>query len=176
MSETPGEYKSPYMAVPCPSCGAKVGRWCKRPSGHSGPAVAFHAARRQAAKEAEAAGGVRLETPAARGTVRWALDASRRVGNMWPSDTPTLCLTRMDDFYNAFDADAAALAEALDVAMTRIYYDGRGLAMTDVLAGIYDLILNWPTPEERAAASGADTSDGEGGTEEGRDTEAEERE
>ena len=48
------EYKSPIMAVPCPSCGAKVGRWCKRPSGHSGPMVAFHAARRQAAEEAEA--------------------------------------------------------------------------------------------------------------------------
>jgi hypothetical protein len=47
----------------------------------------------------------------------------------------------------------------------------------DVLADIYGLILNWPTPEERAAAaSGADTLDGEGGTEEGRDTEAEERE
>lgn len=132
MSNTSGEYKSPYMAVPCPSCGAKVGCWCKRPSGHSGPMVAFHAARRKAAKEAEAAGGVKLETPAARGTVRWALDASRRVGNMWPGDVATLCLARMDDFYNAFDQDAVVLAEALDVAMTRIYYDGRGLAMTDV--------------------------------------------
>jgi len=29
----------------CPTCGAKVGSWCKRPSGHSGPFVQFHAAR-----------------------------------------------------------------------------------------------------------------------------------
>jgi len=40
------KFKSPYMAVGCPTCGATVGHWCKRPSGHSGPMVAFHAARR----------------------------------------------------------------------------------------------------------------------------------
>ena len=130
------EYKSPYMAVPCPSCGAKVGRWCKRPSGHSGPAVAFHAARRQAAKEAEAAGGVKLETPALVGTVRWALGAARRVGNMWPSDTPTLCFVCMGDFYNAFDQDAVAAAGALDVVLTSIQYDGQAVAMTGVPADV----------------------------------------
>lgn len=50
------ELRDPVMAVPCPTCGAKAGRWCKRPSGHSGPFVAFHAARRKLAAEfAEAA-------------------------------------------------------------------------------------------------------------------------
>ncbi|HRQ14894.1 MAG TPA: hypothetical protein PK205_16445 [Promineifilum sp.] len=48
------EMKSPCMAVECPTCGAKAGGWCKRPSGHSGPMVAFHAARRKAAEAAEA--------------------------------------------------------------------------------------------------------------------------
>lgn len=43
------KFKSPYIAVGCPTCGATVGHWCKRPSGHSGPMVAFHAARRKAA-------------------------------------------------------------------------------------------------------------------------------
>ena len=38
-------------SVSCPTCGAKEGRRCKRPSGHSGPFVAFHAARRKAAEE-----------------------------------------------------------------------------------------------------------------------------
>lgn len=47
------QFKHPYMAVACPSCGAKVGGWCKRPSGHSGPMVAFHAARRKVAEELE---------------------------------------------------------------------------------------------------------------------------
>ncbi len=50
------ELRDPVMAVACPTCGAKAGRWCKRPSGHSGPFVAFHAARRNlAAAFAEAA-------------------------------------------------------------------------------------------------------------------------
>lgn len=31
--------------VPCPYCGAKATGWCKRPSGHSGPFVRFHADR-----------------------------------------------------------------------------------------------------------------------------------
>ena len=44
--------KHPVMAVKCPACGAEVGKWCRRPSGHSGPMVAFHAARRKAAQEA----------------------------------------------------------------------------------------------------------------------------
>lgn len=121
-------------SVACPGCGAKIGNWCKRPSGHSGPFVAFHAARRQAAEEAEAAGGVRLGTPARPGTVRWALGASRRAGNMWPSDTSSLCFVRMDDFYNAFDGDAITAAGALDVVLTRIQYDGQDVAMTGVPA------------------------------------------
>lgn len=119
-------------SVPCPSCAAKIGCWCKRPSGHSGPMVAFHAARRKAAEEAEAAGGVRLGTPARPGTMRWALGASRRVGNMWPSDTPTLCLVRMDDFYNAFDQDAIELAGLLEVALGRIQSDGQDVAIAGV--------------------------------------------
>ena len=45
------ELRDPVMAVACPTCGAKAGRWCKRPSGHSGPFVAFHAARRYLATE-----------------------------------------------------------------------------------------------------------------------------
>ena len=44
------EMKHPTMVVDCPMCGATVGHWCKRPSGHSGPMVAFHAARRKAAE------------------------------------------------------------------------------------------------------------------------------
>ena len=46
--QEPATFKHPAMAVACPSCGATVGHWCKRPSGHSGPMVAFHAARRKA--------------------------------------------------------------------------------------------------------------------------------
>lgn len=42
--------------VDCPTCGAKAGGWCKRPSGHSGPMVAFHAARRKAAEAADNTG------------------------------------------------------------------------------------------------------------------------
>jgi len=30
---------------PCPTCSARPGCWCKRPSGHSGPFVASHATR-----------------------------------------------------------------------------------------------------------------------------------
>ena len=32
--------------VPCPSCGANAGAYCRRPSGHSGPLIQPHAARR----------------------------------------------------------------------------------------------------------------------------------
>lgn len=41
-----------YREVPCPhnGCGAKAGSYCKRPSGHSGPLVAPHKARREAAQ------------------------------------------------------------------------------------------------------------------------------
>jgi hypothetical protein len=37
--------QDPPFSVPCRACGAKVGQYCKRPSGHSGPMVAFHAVR-----------------------------------------------------------------------------------------------------------------------------------
>ena len=37
--------------VPCPYCGAKKTGWCKRPSGHSGPFVSFHADRVRDAEE-----------------------------------------------------------------------------------------------------------------------------
>jgi len=38
--------------VACSDCGANPGNaWCRRPSGHSGPMVAFHRARIDAAHE-----------------------------------------------------------------------------------------------------------------------------
>ena len=37
--------QDPPFSVPCRQCGAKVGQYCKRPSGHSGPFVPFHAVR-----------------------------------------------------------------------------------------------------------------------------------
>ena len=55
------------MAVACPTCGAKAGRWCKRPSGHSGPFVAFHAARRKLAAAFAQAAVVPEDTPVAGG-------------------------------------------------------------------------------------------------------------
>jgi hypothetical protein len=39
-----------YREVPCPRCGAKAGSYCIRPSGHSGPIVAAHKDRREAAQ------------------------------------------------------------------------------------------------------------------------------
>jgi ribosomal protein S27AE len=39
-----------YRQVPCPRCGAKVGGYCIRPSGHSGPIVAAHKDRINAAQ------------------------------------------------------------------------------------------------------------------------------
>lgn len=43
-------------ACPETSCGVKAGaKWCRRPSGHSGPMVAFHRARIDAAAKARAA-------------------------------------------------------------------------------------------------------------------------
>ena len=46
--------RDPCFEVPCPSCGARVGAYCKRPSGHAGPLVPFHAARDLAAAVAGA--------------------------------------------------------------------------------------------------------------------------
>lgn len=37
-------FKSPSLAVACPTCAARVGAWCKRPSGHK--AIDLHADRR----------------------------------------------------------------------------------------------------------------------------------
>lgn len=33
--------------VPCPQCAAPAGSYCRRPSGHTGPFVEYHRARRQ---------------------------------------------------------------------------------------------------------------------------------
>lgn len=46
--------RDPVFEVKCPTCKAKVGAFCKRPSGHSGPLVNFHAARDLAASDAGA--------------------------------------------------------------------------------------------------------------------------
>jgi hypothetical protein len=37
--------QDPPFSVKCPECHASPGTYCKRPSGHSGPFVAFHAER-----------------------------------------------------------------------------------------------------------------------------------
>lgn len=37
-------------AIECPTCHSTA-KWCKRPSGHSGPAVGFHAGRIDAANK-----------------------------------------------------------------------------------------------------------------------------
>jgi hypothetical protein len=37
--------QDPPFEVTCPACGAGPGQYCKRPSGHSGPFVEFHASR-----------------------------------------------------------------------------------------------------------------------------------
>jgi hypothetical protein len=40
------EYKQdPPFEIECPVCHAPPGQYCRRPSGHSGPFVAFHAER-----------------------------------------------------------------------------------------------------------------------------------
>lgn len=41
--------QDPLFAVACPDCGTPPGQFCRRPSGHSGPFVPFHAARDLAA-------------------------------------------------------------------------------------------------------------------------------
>lgn len=51
-SSPKGKDKGPPFDVPCPTCGARAGAWCKRPSGHSGPFVAPHAARVRSSQEA----------------------------------------------------------------------------------------------------------------------------
>lgn len=45
-------HRHPVMAVACPvgGCGAGIGHWCKRPSGHK--AMGFHRERNQAADRA----------------------------------------------------------------------------------------------------------------------------
>ena len=37
--------QDPCFEVTCPTCGALPGQYCKRPSGHQGPFVSFHAQR-----------------------------------------------------------------------------------------------------------------------------------
>ena len=44
--------REPCFEAPCPQCGTKVGAYCPRSSGHSGPLVPFHAARDLAAAAA----------------------------------------------------------------------------------------------------------------------------
>lgn len=39
----------PYSLVACPVCQAEVGRRCRRPSGHKGPAIDYHVEREQLA-------------------------------------------------------------------------------------------------------------------------------
>lgn len=42
--------QDPPFEVTCPECAAAPGQYCRRPSGHSGPFVPFHAARDLLAK------------------------------------------------------------------------------------------------------------------------------
>lgn len=42
----------PFLQLPCPTCHARAGAWCVRPSGHSGPFVEIHVAREQAVVDA----------------------------------------------------------------------------------------------------------------------------
>ena len=54
--------QDPPYEVACPACGANPGARCRRPSGHSGPYVAFHAARDLAAFDAGHYGGPCCQT------------------------------------------------------------------------------------------------------------------
>lgn len=69
-----GGARHPAMAFACPYCGAGVNAHCKRPSGHQGPMVALHAARRELAVQRlreiaeQQAASTRTTPPAA----RWA--------------------------------------------------------------------------------------------------------
>lgn len=44
--------KHPFLQLPCPTCDAPAGAWCRRPSEHSGPFVEIHVAREQAVVDA----------------------------------------------------------------------------------------------------------------------------
>ncbi len=56
----------PSMAVACPQCGASVGAYCRRPSGHAGPMVGIHRERHAEADRIHDAqgGGWIVKTPA----------------------------------------------------------------------------------------------------------------
>ena len=43
--------RNPMLEVVCPTCGAPVGQYCRRPSGYSGPFVEFHVDREKVAME-----------------------------------------------------------------------------------------------------------------------------
>lgn len=45
--------EDPRLSVPCPTCHARAGSRCRRPSGHSGLLIDPHAARKRAAFEAK---------------------------------------------------------------------------------------------------------------------------
>ena len=81
----------PY-AEPCPTCGVGAGSHCRRPSGHSGPFVAPHAARRRAAETYERispadvswlvgtpAGDINFKNALARASVETLREALRRL-------------------------------------------------------------------------------------------------
>ena len=53
--------QAPPFEVACPRCGANPGTYCVRPSGHSGPFVAFHKERDLAALAAGHYGGPCVE-------------------------------------------------------------------------------------------------------------------
>jgi len=106
--------------VDCPTCGAKAGRWCRRPSGHSGPMVAFHAARRKAAEaqqmsEAQGEGERNDKHPS-------SVQTYRDLKAVYPDALLFMCL---GDFYEAFDEDAAQVARDLGVLLTSVS-DGHG--------------------------------------------------
>lgn len=123
MSEV--KLKSPYMAVDCPACGAKAGRWCKRPSGHSGPMVAFHAARRAAADAAAVA--LTPEHP------RWREFAGRLAGpegcdfrERDDGEVRWKCAGGHDQTFARAILEKMAAAEPLDVAGTLAYCTANG--------------------------------------------------
>lgn len=138
-----------YKGVPCPTCGAKAGRWCKRPSGHSGPMVSFHAARRKAAEDAARESAPPVEGPAtdqaevagqgesgalvARpvpGTLAWAMEAHASVAAERGGDA--LTFVRLGDFCESFGDDAVTAAGMLDIVLTSVPGDGGRVAMTGV--------------------------------------------
>lgn len=72
-------YDLPSMAVACPSCGARVGAYCRRPSGHAGPMVRLHVERgAEADRVHEAQGGGWISRTPEGGWVLVPLDADRR--------------------------------------------------------------------------------------------------